>query len=119
MTGTGLDGSEMLDVAVTLVGHVRSLAQQTAGSPPGTEAAMDDAIAGLVHGREDRFPALAAAIGDARTGGKQDRPGGYCLAQAPARTKDMFRRRRGFRQFPAAFRLDQHGHAPLSDQQDC
>ncbi|GIF50771.1 TetR family transcriptional regulator [Asanoa ferruginea] len=81
LTGTGLDGSEMLDVAVTLVGHVRSLAQQTAGSPPGTEAALDDAIAGLVHGREDRFPALAAAIDDARTSGKQDQALDFGLAR--------------------------------------
>ena len=93
LSGNGLDGSEMLDVAVTLVGHVRSLAQQiSAATPPGTEgntqtnaqgaaqtnaqgaaltdaqggthagAAMEHAIAALVRGREDRFPALAAAL---------------------------------------------------------
>lgn len=81
MTGNGLDGSEMLDVAVTLVGHVRSLAQQTAGSPVGTEVALDDTIAGLVQGREDRFPALAAAIADARAGGKQDQALDFGLAR--------------------------------------
>ncbi|MEV4623230.1 TetR/AcrR family transcriptional regulator [Asanoa sp. NPDC049573] len=81
LTGTGLDGSEMLDVAVTLVGHVRSLAQQTAGSPADTEAALDEAIAGLIQGREDRFPALAAAIAEARAGGKQDQALDFGLAR--------------------------------------
>ncbi|MEV4758772.1 TetR/AcrR family transcriptional regulator [Micromonospora sp. NPDC049559] len=65
LTGTGLTGSEILDVAATLVGHVRTVAQQgaaiSAGSP---ERAMNDAVVGLLAGREDRFPALVAALAD-------------------------------------------------------
>lgn len=82
LSGNGLDGSEMLDVAVTLVGHVRSLAQQiSAATPTGTEgdthagAAMEHAIAALVRGHEDRFPALAAAlVAPAEGGTPTDKP---------------------------------------------
>jgi AcrR family transcriptional regulator len=71
--GTGLDGAQMLDVVVMLVGHARNLAQQTAGtSGESTEGAMADAIAALVAGREDRFPALAGALRSAAASGAQD-----------------------------------------------
>ncbi|MET8906988.1 TetR/AcrR family transcriptional regulator C-terminal domain-containing protein [Micromonospora sp. NPDC004551] len=61
LAGTGLTGAEQLDVAVLLVGHARNLAQH---------AAPDDAPGGgresgfgvLVRGREERFPALDAAL---------------------------------------------------------
>jgi AcrR family transcriptional regulator len=73
LSGTGLDGGEMLDVAVTLVGHVRTIAQQgaaVAGETP--ERAMDAAMGALLHGREERFPALVAALDSARRNGSQD-----------------------------------------------
>lgn len=73
LTGTGLDGGEMLDVAAMLVGHARAIAQQAAaitGDSP--ERAMDDALAALVSGREDRFPALAAALSSAAASGSKD-----------------------------------------------
>jgi hypothetical protein len=73
LSGTGLDGGEMLDVAVTLVGHVRTIAQQgaaVAGETP--ERAMDSAMGALLHGREERFPALVAALDSARRNGSQD-----------------------------------------------
>ncbi|MGC4889458.1 TetR/AcrR family transcriptional regulator [Micromonospora sp. DT227] len=56
LAGTGLTASERLDVATLLVGHARNLA----GLPPGS--GREAAFGALVHGREDRFPALAAAL---------------------------------------------------------
>nr|WP_285630272.1 TetR/AcrR family transcriptional regulator C-terminal domain-containing protein [Actinoallomurus iriomotensis] len=65
LTGTGLAGSQMLDVAATLTGHVRMIARQAAAVPAGdSEQAMGDAMGALLTGREDRFPALAAAMSD-------------------------------------------------------
>src|SRR5262249_42525468 len=73
LAGTGLDGSQALDVAVTLVGHARPSAEHgaaTAGDSPGR--AMDEALAALLRGREDRFPAVAAALSSAARHGSQD-----------------------------------------------
>ncbi|MEV4535936.1 helix-turn-helix domain-containing protein [Asanoa sp. NPDC049518] len=81
LADTGLHGAEMLDVAATLAGHVRSLAQQAASMPADAEGALDDAIAALVSGREDRFPALSAAIAAARTGGPQNQALAFGLAR--------------------------------------
>ncbi|MGC9667493.1 TetR/AcrR family transcriptional regulator [Planosporangium sp. 12N6] len=90
LTGTGLDGGEMLDVAVTLIGHVRNLAQQVtaisapsggvstgahpgdAGSTGAPEQAMASVLSTLVRDRRDRFPALAAALASAAVHGSQD-----------------------------------------------
>jgi AcrR family transcriptional regulator len=73
LSGTGLDGGEILDVAVTLVGHVRTIAQQGAASASESpERAMDSAIGALLHGHEERFPALVAALDSARRNGSQD-----------------------------------------------
>ncbi|WP_202805665.1 TetR/AcrR family transcriptional regulator [Actinopolymorpha alba] len=65
LTGTPLTGGEILDVAVTLIGQVRMIAQQAAAM--GTrdpEQAMDEAMNAVLSGREDRFPALAAVLAD-------------------------------------------------------
>lgn len=63
LAGTGLSGAEMLDVVATLVGHIRAMAQQAASSPTGTpEQELDTTITTLLEGREDRFPALVAAL---------------------------------------------------------
>jgi AcrR family transcriptional regulator len=73
LAGTGLTGAEVLDVVVTVVGHVRAIAQQNAAAatdPP--EEALDSAIAELLRGREDRFPALTAAIESAVASDAQD-----------------------------------------------
>jgi AcrR family transcriptional regulator len=65
LTGTGLTGSEMLDVAGTLAGHVRTVAQQTGAMGTGDpEQAMNDTFGAVLAGRENRFPALAAALAD-------------------------------------------------------
>lgn len=84
LSGNGLDGSEMLDVAVTLVGHVRNLAQQATAIPgggAGAEEAMEHGLAALIQGREDRFPALAAALTGAKTSEKQDQALDFGLAR--------------------------------------
>ncbi|WP_242895368.1 TetR/AcrR family transcriptional regulator [Actinomadura litoris] len=65
LQGTGLTGSETLDVAATLTGHVRMIAQQSAAAPTGApEQAMSGTMNALLTGREDRFPTLAAAFAD-------------------------------------------------------
>src|ERR1700754_3298066 len=59
LTGIGLDGSELLDVAVTLVGHARNLAAQGAGpNSAGVEEPLQAGIGLLIQGREARFPAI-------------------------------------------------------------
>ncbi|MFR9779744.1 TetR/AcrR family transcriptional regulator C-terminal domain-containing protein [Micromonospora sp. MS34] len=61
LTGTGLTAAEQLDVAVLLIGHARNLAQHAAaGTAP--EQGREAALTVLVRGREERFPALAAAL---------------------------------------------------------
>lgn len=65
LTGTGLTGSQILDVAATIAGHVRMIAQQVAAIPAdASEQAMGEVMGALLAGREDRFPALAAALAD-------------------------------------------------------
>jgi AcrR family transcriptional regulator len=73
LAGNGLDGGEMLDVIATLAGHVRAIAQQrSAIADGGPEQAMEAAIASIMRGREERFPALKAALDSAVTHGSQD-----------------------------------------------
>jgi AcrR family transcriptional regulator len=69
LTGSGLNGSEMLDVVVLLTGHVRSLAQQVTAmaSAADPERAMGSSLHLVLAGREDRFPAVTAAMASART----------------------------------------------------
>ena len=82
MDGTGLAGAERFDVTVTLLGHVRNLAQQVtaiAGPQVHAEAALESLLGALVRGREDRFPALAAALVSAAAGDGQDQGLGFGL----------------------------------------
>lgn len=74
LSGTGLTGSEMLDVAVTLTGHVRNLAQQITAMPSvrTPEDAMESALHLVLAGREDRFPALTAALASTEVTGGRD-----------------------------------------------
>jgi len=82
LAGTGLAGGEMLDVAATLAGHVRAIAQQGSALVGGRpEQAMAAAITGLLHGRQERFPALAAALGSAAEHGAQDQAFDFGLAR--------------------------------------
>ena len=83
LSGIGLNGSEILDAAVTLVGHVRSLAQQVTAvtngdagvdvqNAPGPELTIDASLGLLLRGRESRYPALAAALDSTVVDGGQD-----------------------------------------------
>jgi hypothetical protein len=73
LAGTGLAGGEMLDVAATLAGHVRAIAQQRPAQPGGSaEQSMTAAIGPLLADREERFPALSAALRSAARQGSQD-----------------------------------------------
>lgn len=83
LTGIGLKGGEVLDVAATLVGHVRNLAQQlTAMAVPDSAAANGTAadpgsamvawLTLLRHGRETQYPALVAALESATGEGAQN-----------------------------------------------
>jgi AcrR family transcriptional regulator len=81
LAGTGLAGGEMLDVVATLAGHVRAIAQQRSALADGRpEQAMAAAITGLLHGRQERFPALTAALGSAAEHGSQDNALDFGLA---------------------------------------
>lgn len=71
LAGTGLDGGEMLDVAATLAGHVRTIAQQRRAASDGPGQGMEAALASVVRAREERFPALRAALDSAAVHGSQ------------------------------------------------
>ncbi|MEV0566573.1 TetR/AcrR family transcriptional regulator C-terminal domain-containing protein [Dactylosporangium sp. NPDC050588] len=83
LTGTGLHGGEMLDVAATLSGHVRNLAQQmsAASAPDGLESELGGPMQAVLAGREDRFPAVTAALASIRTAGGQDQALDFGLAR--------------------------------------
>ncbi|GAA4203878.1 TetR/AcrR family transcriptional regulator [Actinocatenispora rupis] len=74
LDGTGLDGADAMDAAVTIVGHIRMVAQQGVASPAdNAEQAMDAAMVELLRGHEADFPALTAALESASRSGKQGR----------------------------------------------
>ncbi|MEV0154654.1 TetR/AcrR family transcriptional regulator C-terminal domain-containing protein [Micromonospora sp. NPDC050686] len=80
LSGTGLTGGEQLDVAVLLIGHARNLAQHTtADSAPGQD--REAAFTLLVRGREERYPALAAALRPAAGGEVDDNALDFGLAR--------------------------------------
>ncbi|MBO1417872.1 TetR/AcrR family transcriptional regulator [Streptomyces sp. FH025] len=66
LDGRGLTGSERMDAAVLLAGHVRSIAEQSrAVGPDGSpEAELLTALGTVVHRHADRYPALAAAMAE-------------------------------------------------------
>lgn len=70
LAGTGLHGGEMLDVAVTVAGHVRALVQQ--GASGNSEQVVQSSLVDVLRGRADRFPALAAALASAAEHGSWD-----------------------------------------------
>lgn len=83
LAGRGLDGAETMDVAVLLTGHVRSLAQQVTAMPAAAdpERAMGSALHLVLAGREDRFPAVTAALASARAGAGRDQALDFGLAR--------------------------------------
>jgi AcrR family transcriptional regulator len=64
LAGTGLTGGERLDTMAVLAGQVRMVAQQAAASRS-AEAELGAAIADVLRGHGERFPALAATMADA------------------------------------------------------
>lgn len=75
LDGTGLDGGERIDAVVVILGHVRTIAQQSR-TPPGpprhhAQPQLGTVIAELLRTHADRYPALAAAQG-ATGPGSQD-----------------------------------------------
>lgn len=82
LTGIGLRGSEIFDVAATLAGHARAMAQQVAAARGGaTEEGLTGAMAALVRGREERFPTLTAALDAAAREDGQDNALDFGLAR--------------------------------------
>ncbi|GAB3436316.1 TetR/AcrR family transcriptional regulator [Flindersiella endophytica] len=76
LAGTRLDGAEQLDTIGVITGHVRNLAQQTAGTPHATwgltERQYTAAMAELLHDHPGDFPALAAVLASAAGSQKRE-----------------------------------------------
>ena len=71
LDGVGLTGSEKLDVAATLAGHARALAQQaSAASGNSPEKGLEAIFALVLRDHAAQFPALAAAFGSATDEGR-------------------------------------------------
>jgi AcrR family transcriptional regulator len=82
LAGTGLTGSEMLDVAATLIGHVRSIAQQdVAAGSAGPEQNLQQGIAAVLREHRDRYPALTAALDATAEQGGSDQALDFGLAR--------------------------------------
>jgi AcrR family transcriptional regulator len=64
LEGSGLSGTERMDAAVLLVGHVRAISRQArAAGPAGNpEARLGATLGDLMRTHGERFPALAAAL---------------------------------------------------------
>ncbi|WP_020386133.1 TetR/AcrR family transcriptional regulator [Kribbella catacumbae] len=66
LTDTGLNGGQQLDSVMTIVGHVRTVAQQSLTMPGGTTGATEkditSAMIEVLNTQAERFPGLAAAL---------------------------------------------------------
>jgi AcrR family transcriptional regulator len=71
LDGTGLDGSEKLDVAATLAGHARAIAQQ-ATPDTSAEKGLEAVFALVLRDHAAQFPALTAALDSVAANGGQD-----------------------------------------------
>lgn len=76
LDGTGLDGGERMDAVVVILGHVRTIAQQTQ-APPGPpqdhpEQQLGTILAELLATHGDRYPAVTAALASASRPGSPD-----------------------------------------------
>jgi AcrR family transcriptional regulator len=79
---TGLAGDEKIDVAVTVIGHVRAIAEQWAAMGDRSEADLGRAMVGFLSDQPDRYPALLDAFGSAtQMPTSRDRPMGFGLAR--------------------------------------
>jgi AcrR family transcriptional regulator len=77
LDGTDLDGGERMDAVLVIIGHVRTIAQQsrTATGPPqdNSEEQLGAVIAELLRTHGDRYPAVTAALASAVRHGSQDK----------------------------------------------
>lgn len=66
LTDTGLNGGQQLDSVMTIVGHVRTVAQQSFTMPGGTTGVTEEhitsALIEVLSTQAERFPGLAAAM---------------------------------------------------------
>jgi len=66
LTDTGLNGGQQLDAVMTIVGHVRTVAQQSLSMPGGTTGVTEEHITTtlieVLATQAERFPGLAAAM---------------------------------------------------------
>lgn len=81
LADTGLSGADKFDVAATLSGHVRAMAQQSAPGRGQPEQAIGAMIALVIGTHRDRYPALAAAFADMAANGGQDQALEFGLAR--------------------------------------
>ncbi|MGC0419474.1 TetR/AcrR family transcriptional regulator [Embleya sp. AB8] len=75
LDGTGLTGAERMDTAVLLLGHLRGIVAQqagTAGSGDNPEAQLGAILGGLMQEHGAQFPALASAFASAVQSDGQD-----------------------------------------------
>jgi AcrR family transcriptional regulator len=70
LDGVALDGGQMLDVMVTLTGHVRLIVEQAAGNNSEEKIVADWAT--VLETRADRFPHVVAALTSAARHGSRD-----------------------------------------------
>lgn len=70
LADTGLTGAEKLDVAATLAGHARAIAQQASAAGGGAEKGLENVFAMVLCEHAARFPALTAALDSADDDGR-------------------------------------------------
>jgi AcrR family transcriptional regulator len=96
LAGTGLTGSEMLDVAATLIGHVRSIAQQEAAAGSASpEQNLQQGVAAVLRDHRDRYPALTAALDATVQEGGSDQALDFGLARILDGVELLITRRTG------------------------
>lgn len=116
LTGTDLRGTEILDVAATLAGHAKAMAQQAAAALGGgntTERGLTETMLALVRGRDNRFPALATTLDAVAREGDQDNALDFGLTRIldgvelliASRTEGRPKRDRAQRELPSQDRL--------------
>jgi len=93
---TDLGGAEKIDVAVTVIGHVRAIAEQWAEMGNRSETDLGRAMAGLLAERPEQYPALLDALGAAALmPTARDRPMEFGMARILDGVELLLRNRRG------------------------
>jgi AcrR family transcriptional regulator len=81
LAGTGLPSAEKFDVAATLSGHVRAIAQQTVPGSDEPEQGLGAVMGMVIGAHPDRYPALSAALADMAENGGQNQAFEFGLAR--------------------------------------